>query len=144
MAERCQKAQNSVSLQSAVFSAAKRDYGLSVKALSAKTGIPATTLSGWEDGAVMPLWAFFQLGSTGELGGGIPAHLMNLLGESFGLAVVPAEIENDLDKLAQQASIFVSAWMQARNARGGAITSQENANLIDLAKQLAGAARVAA
>lgn len=142
MADRCKCTQNSISLQGDVFRLAERDHGLSLALLSVKADISIHTLRSWRDGTVMPAWALFKLGKLG----GIPDYLLAFIAEPFGFTVVTNEAGSDLDRLALIAAKFAYEYANARNSHGPggvAITPQENAHLVDLAKQMAGVARAA-
>lgn len=141
MADLCQSARNSVSMQGELFRLAERDHGLSLKVLHLKTRIAKTTLEGWRSGTVMPAWALFKLGKEG----GVPDELLSLIGEPFERSVRTDEDgEGDLDTAGLDAGDVVHAVQKARHpaSPGGiAIVPQERAEIIPLLRKSAASAR---
>lgn len=124
-----------------MFRFAERDHGLSLTRLHLHTGIPATTLKGWQTGAAMPAWALGKLGGDG----GIPDHLLSLVLEPFRRHVGTDEDgQGDLDTAALDCSAFAASVAKARHpaSPGGiAIVPQECAGIVPLARQAIGSAR---
>lgn len=143
MTELCRSARNSVSAQVDLFRFAERDHGLSLRVLHLRTDIPLSTLAGWSRGTVMPAWGLFKLGCKG----GVPDHLLSLVGEPFERHVGTDERgEGDLDTAALDASEFARAVQQARHPAspgGVAIVPQECAVIVPLAKQATASGRKA-
>ncbi len=141
MGDLCQSARNSVDAQADMFRFAERDHGLSINRLHLRTDIPISTLTGWSKGTVMPAWALFKLGCKG----GIPDHLLSLVGEPFERHVGTDESgEGDLDTAALDASEFARAVQQARHplSPGGvAIVPQERIRIVPLARNSVASSR---
>jgi hypothetical protein len=136
MADLCQIARNSVATQADVFRYAERDHGLSIKRLHLRTDIPVNTLRGWASGnTAMPAWAMFKLGKQG----GIPDHLLSLIGEGFERHVGTDENgDGDLDTAALDANEFQAAVQRARHPAspgGTAIVPQEVAEIVPIARR---------
>jgi hypothetical protein len=127
--------QDSIDAQREMFRLAEKEAGLSASAIAAKTPIPLSTLKGWRNGAAMPAWAIGQLGAAG-----VPDHLLSLLLEPFGRAVVTCDGGNgDLDQLGREGAHYLAEHADAK--ADGVVTPIERARLGDRARRLAGAAR---
>jgi hypothetical protein len=141
MADICRIAQNSVANQGELFRLAERDHGLSLKLLSAKTGIAYNTLRSWRDGTVMPAWGLFKLGSAG----GVPDYLLSFVAEPFERAVVTAEDgDGDFDTAGLDASELAHEVQRARHPAspgGTRIVPQEAAIITLKARKSASSAR---
>ncbi len=128
-------ARNSVAAQTDLFRFAARDHGLSIKVLHLRTDIPMSTLAGWSSGTVMPAWGLFKLGRDG----GVPDHLLSLVGEPFERHVGTDESgDGDLDTAALDATSFARAVAAARHPAGPggtAIVPQEVAMIVPFARQ---------
>jgi hypothetical protein len=136
MADLCRIARNSVSVQADVFRYAERDHALSIKVLHLRTDIAVNTLRGWASGnTAMPAWAMFKLGKQG----GIPDHLLSLIGEGFERHVgTDEEGDGDLDTAALDASEFQAAVQRARHPAspgGTAIVPQEIAEIVPIGRK---------
>ena len=141
MTEHCQQAQNSIDAQGDMFRLADRDHGLSLQRLHLKTKISKNTLKGWANGTVMPAWALFKLGSVG----GIPDHLLSLVGEPFERHVGTDETgDGDLDTAGIDMADAVHAIAKARHPAspgGVAIVPQEVAQILPLIRTACSSAR---
>jgi hypothetical protein len=119
-------ARNSVEAQREMFRRAAADEQLPLAAIAKLSGIAATTLKGWKDGAAMPAWAIGALGAAG-----VPDYLLSLVTEPWQRSVVTDEHgDGDLDSAAIAANDFSAEVLRARHPAspgGVAIVPQEAA-----------------
>lgn len=132
-------AQHIVDAQERMLRLAERDYGLSIRDLTAETGIPEATLRSYKKGAVMPVTAFAKLCLV------IPDELTSLMlpdGKHVGTDE-PAD-DGDLAALAEGSAEFNVEYLHAKSPRsdgGEVITPRERGNLKDRARRLSAVAR---
>ena len=133
-------ARDSVTAQERMFRLAKRDYGLSVRALHLETRIPTTTLEGWRSGVTMPAWAIGALGKAG-----VPDHLLSLLLHPFERHVGTDETgEGALDDLVREAAGFTCDYLEATDPKGPGgpnVVPMERAKLTERALRIESCAR---
>lgn len=135
MADLSQAARNSVALQREVFRLAEHEHGLSIAVLARTRGIGSSTIRGWRDGAVMPVWAI------GELR--LPDDLTSMLLDPWSKHIGTNEIEDgDLDALEVEASGVVHEIAKAK--RDKVVTPQERAKIGGLVRQMIPTARAVA
>lgn len=119
--------------QARMFRLAKRDHGLTRKAISLETGVPLPTLKSWESGTMMPLAAVNRLADV------MPNYLLSLLTEPGGKRVEDAgDEDDDLDAVAVEASGFVAEYVEAK--KDGRVTPIEKARLNHRRRKLKAAA----
>jgi hypothetical protein len=117
---------------------AERDYGLSIRDLSAETGIPGATLRSYKKGAVMPVTAFAKLCLV------VPDDLTSLMLPSGKHVGTDEPADGDEATLAVEAASYNVEYLNATapTSEGGrAITPRERGNLQDRARRLSAVAR---
>lgn len=118
---------------------AERDYGLTLKHLSAETRIPERTLASYRTGTMMPLSAF------SALCGVIPDDLTSLmLPDGKHVGTDDCADDGDLAELAEGSAEFNVEYLHATSPRsegGKVITPRERHNLKDRARRLSAVAR---
>lgn len=143
MADLSLPARDSVAAQRELFRRAAADHQLPIASLAKRSGVSASTLKGWNDGAAMPAWAVGALGAAG-----VPDELLSLITEPWQRCVVTEEGgDGDLDTAAIEASEFAQTVQRARhpNSPGGvAIVPQEAAAIHPKRQRAAAAMRRAA
>lgn len=138
MANHCKAQQNFVTLQADLFRLAARDHGLSIKRLSLLADIPATTMTTWASGTVMPAWAMVELAKY------IPDDLMSLMTEPAGKFVGTLGDDGGgcLDSLGREAAGYTAELLDAKS--DGIVTPMERAKLGERARRVASVARAVA
>lgn len=135
MADLSREARNSVALQREVFRLAEHEHGLSIAILARTRDIAVSTIKGWRDGSVMPVWAI------GELR--LPDDLTSMLLDPWSKHIGSNERDSgDLDALEVEASGVVHEIAKAK--RDKVVTPQERARIACMARQMVPTARAVA
>lgn len=123
-----------VARQERMLRLAERDHDLSIKALSAETGIPEVTLRTYKRDTMMPLSAFVKLCAV------IPDDLTSLILEPAGKAVCsPESTDGDIDELAHETSALTFEILDAK--RDGKIDHVERERIKDRARKVEAVSR---
>ncbi len=94
MANVDRESQDIIARQETVLRLAERDHGLTIKRLSAETGLPDSVLRSYKSGTAMPLHNAVKLAAV------IPDYLISLWFEPAGKSVI--DMPSDEDALLQQ------------------------------------------
>lgn len=131
-------ARDSVEAQRELFRLAEKECGLSISVIAARSPLKASTMQGWRDGSVMPVWALGALGAAG-----VPDHLLSLIMAPYGKHVGTDECgDGDLDALGRESAGYVSEKLEAES--DGIVTPIEKAQLKERALRITCVARKAA
>lgn len=120
--------------QSDVFRLAERDYGLTKKVISSKSGIGYDSVLDYASGkTAMPVVALIKLCDV------IPDHLLSQLLDPVGRHIASnAQRDGDLSELGREAANFTHDYVDA--VSDGNVTPIERAKLESDARRLVGAA----
>lgn len=125
--------QHMADLQERMLRLAGRDYGLSLKVLSAETRIPERTLRNYMAGAMMPVHVFRELCRV------IPDELTSLLMPTGKHVGTDEPGDGDETALAREAAGYSAEYLNSTDPAseaGPALSPRERANLKDRARRL--------
>lgn len=107
MADLSLPARDSVDAQRELFRRAASEHQLPIAALARLSGISASTLKGWNDGAAMPAWAIGALGAAG-----VPDELLSLVTSPWSRSVVTDDGgDGCIEGLARETAGFTAEYI---------------------------------
>lgn len=130
MANVDRESQDIIARQETVLRLAERDHGLTIKRLSAETGLPDSVLRSYKTGTAMPLHNAVKLAAV------LPDHLVSLWFEPAGKSVIDMPRDEDalMQELLREATGYAAEHVD--RAADGAICHIDKSALRERARRL--------